>query len=88
MRKTTVLACVLALGGLTAAPVFADCQADIKTAEEAAMKVTDAKQKADAESHLSMAKDEAAKMNEKACSEHVAAANAAIKAKPAMKTPY
>jgi hypothetical protein len=87
MRKTTALACVVALGGLAAAPVFADCQAEIKAAEEAAMKVTDAKQKADADSHLGMARDELARANEKACSDHVAAANAALKTKPAMKTP-
>ena len=86
MRKTTVLACLLALSGMAAAPVFADCQADVKTTEDAAMKVTDAKQKAEAEKHIDMAKAELAKSNEKACSEHIAAANAALK--PAMKQPY
>ena len=85
MRKTTVLACVLALSGLVALPAFADCQADLTTAEAAAAKTTDATQKADAEKHLTMAKSELAKSNEMACSQHVAAANAALKIKPAMK---
>ena len=85
MRNTTVLACVLALSGIVAAPAFADCQADLKAAEDATAKVTDATQKAEAEKHLSTAKTELAASNEKACSEHVAMANAAIKAKPAMK---
>jgi hypothetical protein len=82
MRKTTLLACVVALGGMAATPVLADCRADIKAAEDAALKVADAKQKAEADSHISMARDELAKANEKACSEHVAAAKAALKAKP------
>ena len=78
MRRTIVLACAVALGGLAAAPAFADCQTDIKTAEAAAMKVTDAKQKAEAQNHIAEAKAELAKMNEKACSMHVDAANKAM----------
>ncbi len=85
MRKTTVLACVLALSGVVAAPAYAGCEADVKAAEAAIAQVTDAKQKADAEQHIAMAKSELAAMNEKACSDHVAAANAAANAKPAMK---
>lgn len=88
MHKSTILACVVALGGLMAAPVFADCQADIKAAEDAAMKTADAKQKASAEGHLSMAKEELAKGNEKACAKHAAEASAAVAAKPASKSPY
>ncbi len=79
MRKTLVLACALALGGMAAVPAFADCQADIKTAEDAATKVTDAKQKAEADKHIAAAKAELAKANEKACSQHVAEANKAMK---------
>jgi len=85
MRKTTVLACALALSGFVAAPAFADCQADLTTAEAAAAKATDATQKADAEEHITAAKSELAKSNEKACAEHVAKANEALKIKPAMK---
>ena len=86
MRKTIVLACALALGGMAAVPAFADCQTDIKAAEDAAVKVTDAKQQAEAQKHLAMAKSELAKANEKACAQHVTEANNAIM-KPAMKTP-
>ena len=85
MRKTMVLACVLALSGGVAAPAFAGCEADLKAAEEATAKVADAKQKAEAEKHIAMAKSELATANEKACAEHVAAANAALKTKPGMK---
>jgi hypothetical protein len=85
MRKTTMLACMVALG-MAAAPAFADCQADIKAAEEAATRATDAAQKSSAESHIRMARDELAKANEKACAEHVAAAKQALN-KPAMQTP-
>ena len=85
MRKAIVVACALALGGMAAAPAFADCQADIKTAQDATMKVTDAKQQAEAQKHLDAAKTELSKMNEKACAQHVAEANKALK--PAMKTP-
>ena len=42
MRKTTVLACALALSGFVAAPAFADCQADLTATEAAAAKATDA----------------------------------------------
>lgn len=86
MRKTLVLACALALGGLAAVPAFADCQADIKAAEEAATKSTDAKAQAEAQKHLTAAKSELAKMNEQACSQHVTQANNAL-TKPAMKNP-
>jgi hypothetical protein len=79
MRKTIVLACALALGGIAAAPAFADCQSDIKSAEEATAKATDAKQKAEAQRHIDMAKSELSKANEKACSEHATAAKAALK---------
>ena len=85
MRKITVFACTLALSSVVALPAFADCQADLTAAEAAAAKVTDASQKADAEKHLTMARSELAKSNEMACSQHVAAANAALKIKPAMK---
>ena len=78
MRKSIVLACALALGGI-AAPAFADCQADIKAAEEATAKATDAKQKAEAQRHIDMAKAELSKANEKACTEHVSAAKTALK---------
>ncbi len=88
MRKTMMFACVMALAGLTAAPAFADCQTEIKAAEDAAMNATNAKQKADAEGHLRMAKAELAKGNEKSCSQHAAEASAALKAKPATKAPY
>lgn len=87
MRKTTMFACVVALGGIAAAPAFADCQAEIKAAEDAAMKITDTRQQANAESHLQAARAELAKANEKSCSEHVAAAQAALKSKPATKSP-
>ena len=85
MRKTMVFACALALGGMAAVPAFADCQTDLTAAEAAAAKVTDAKQKAEAEKHISAAKDELAKANEKACAEHVKEANKALKITPAMK---
>ena len=85
MRKTLVLTCALAVGGMAAMPAFADCQADIKAAEEAVAKVTDAKQKAEVQMHIDAAKSELAKSNEKACSKHVTEANAAMK--PAMKNP-
>ncbi len=88
MHRMTKIACVVALGGLVAVPAFADCQAEIKAAEDAAAKVTDAAQKANAEGHLKAAKDELAKGNEKACSGHATAASAALKAKAATKSPY
>lgn len=88
MHKSMIFACVIALGGLAAAPAFADCQAGIKAAEDAAAKATDAKEKAAAEGHLRMAKEALAKAGEKACEEHLTEANAALKAKPAMKSPY
>ncbi len=88
MHKSMIFACVIALGGLVAAPAFADCQAGIKAAEDAAAKATDAKQKAAAEGHLSMAKEELAKGNEKACAKHAAEASSALSAKPATKSPY
>lgn len=87
MRKTIVLACALALGGVIAAPAFADCQTDLKATEDAAAKITDAKQKSEVEKHITLAKSALAAANEKSCGEHVAAANAALKAKPGMK-PY
>lgn len=87
MHQTTVLACVLALSGVVAAPAFAGCDADLQAAEQAITKITDATQKAEAEKHLTMAKSELAAKNEKACAEHVAAANAAIGA-TAQKKPY
>ena len=83
MRKTMVLACALALSGIVAAPAFADCKADLKAAQDTAAKITDAKQKAEVDKHLTEASKELAAMNEKGCAEHVAAANAA--AKPKMK---
>ena len=85
MRQTVVLACVLALSGVVAAPVFANCETDLKAAETAIATATDAKQKAEAEKHISLAKSELAAANEKTCAEHVAQANAALKIKPAMK---
>jgi len=72
---------------MAAVPAFADCQAEIKAAESAAMKITDARQQANAESHLREARDALAKANEKTCAEHVAAAQAALKTKPATTTP-
>ncbi len=85
MRQTVVLACVLALSGGVAAPAFADCETDLKAAETAITTATDAKQKAEAEKHISLAKSDLATANEKSCAEHVAQANAALKIKPAMK---
>ena len=85
MRKAIALASAVVLGGVLGAPAFADCQADIKTTEDAAAKITNVKQKTEVEKHITMAKSELAKANEKACSEHVAAANAAAKSKPDMK---
>jgi hypothetical protein len=79
MRKTIVLACALALGGIAATPAFADCQEDIKSTEEATAKTTDAKQKAEAQKHIDLAKAELDKANEKACTEHVTAAKTALK---------
>jgi uncharacterized protein HemY len=85
MRKTIVVACALALSGIVAAPAFADCQTDLKAAEDTAAKITDVKQKAEVEKHITMAKSELAAKNEKACAEHITAANAAAKTKPEMK---
>lgn len=85
MRQTLVLACVLALGGVVAAPAFAGCEAELKAAEDATAKITDVTQKAEAEKHIAMARSELAAANEKACGEHVAAANAALKTKPVLK---
>ena len=85
MKTTTKIVFASALAVSVAAPAFADCQADIKTAEEAAAKITDAKQQAEAQKHLDAAKSELAKANEKACSQHVAEANKSLK--PTMKTP-
>jgi hypothetical protein len=79
MRKSTALACVLALSGLAAAPAFADCAADVKAASEAAAKATDATKKADAEKHIAEAKSHLAMGHEDVCEQHVAAANAALK---------
>lgn len=87
MRKTLVFACALALGGIAAGPALADCQSEITAAEAAAAKTTDAKAKAEAEKHIAMAKEELSKDNEKACTEHMASANKALKIKPAMKMP-
>jgi hypothetical protein len=81
-----MLACALALGAIAAAPVFAGCEADVKAAEEAAAKATDAKQRSEAQTHIDAARSELAKANEKACAEHVTAANAALKTKPELKT--
>jgi hypothetical protein len=88
MRNTTMLACALALAGVVAAPAFAACEADIKMTEDAIAKTTDAKQKADAQQHITMAKSELRAANEKACAEHVAAANAALKTTATPKTGY
>ncbi|MEO8225527.1 MAG: hypothetical protein ABI661_12050 [Gammaproteobacteria bacterium] len=85
MRQTVVLVCALALGGVVATPAFAGCDTDLIATEDAAAKITDVKQKAEAEKHIAMAKSELAAANEKACGEHVAAANAALKTKPGMK---
>jgi hypothetical protein len=85
MRKTVVLACALALSGVIAAPAFAGCETDLKAVEDQAAKITDVKQKAEAEKHITEAKSELAAANEKACAEHVAAAKSAITAKPGMK---
>lgn len=86
MPKTTALACVVAAGVLAAAPVLADCRADIQAAQDAASALTDAKLKAAAEMHLDMARAELAKENEEACSKHVASANENLSEKPEMKT--
>jgi hypothetical protein len=85
MSRTVVLACALALSGVVAAPAFADCATDLKAAEDAAAKITDASQKADAEKYIAKAQTALAASNEKACGEQVAAANAALTTKPAMK---
>lgn len=79
MRTTTALACVLALSGFVAAPVFADCAADVAAAEAAAAKTTDATKKATAEKHIAEAKSHLAMGHEDVCEQHVAAANAALK---------
>jgi hypothetical protein len=85
MRKTIVVACALALSGIAATSAFADCQTELKAAEDTAAKITDVKQKAEVQKHITAAKSELAAMNEKACLEHVAEANAAAKTKPGMK---
>ena len=79
MPKTMLFACALALSGLIAAPAFADCKADITTAEAVAAKVTDAAQKADADKHIAEAKSHLAMGHEDVCEQHVSAANAALK---------
>ena len=79
MRKTLTLVCVLALSGVGAAPAFADCAADVKAAEAAAAKATDATKKAEAEKHISEAKSHLAMGHEDVCEQHVAMANAALK---------
>ena len=86
MRRTVVLACALVLSGVVAAPAFADCATDLKAAQDAAAKITNASQKAEAEKHIAQAKTELTAANEKACEEHVAAVNAALTMKPAMKS--
>ena len=79
MRKKTVLACTIALAGFLSTPVFAACADDIKAAEAAAAKATDAAKKADAEKHIAEAKSHLAMGHESVCEQHVAAANAALK---------
>jgi len=87
MPKTTALACIVAAGVLAAAPVFADCRADLDAAQDATSRQTDAKLKSAAEMHLDMARAELAKDNEQACSKHVASANEQLSdEKPEMKT--
>jgi hypothetical protein len=79
MRKTMTFICVLALSGVGAAPAFADCAADVKAAEAAAAKTTDATKKAAAEKHIAEAKSHLAMGHEDVCEKHVAEANAALK---------
>jgi hypothetical protein len=79
MRKTTAFACLLVVSGIAATPVFASCADDIKAAEAAAAKATDAAKKASAQKHIAEAKDHLAMGHEDVCEQHVAAANAALK---------
>lgn len=85
MRKAIALVVGVALSWVMAAPAFADCASELKAAEAMAMKLTDAKQKAEVEKHITMAKTELTAKNEKACTEHVEQANMAAKTKPDMK---
>jgi hypothetical protein len=79
MRKTTALLYLLALSSFVATPVFASCTEDIKAAEAAVAKATDAAKKADAEKHITEAKSHLAMGHEDVCEQHVTAANAALK---------
>jgi hypothetical protein len=78
MHRTLVMAGVLALGGMAAAPAFADCAADVQAAEAAAAAATDATKKAEADKHIAEAKSHLAMGHEDVCAQHVAAANAAL----------
>jgi hypothetical protein len=79
MRNTKRFACLIALCGFLSAPVFANCADDVKAAEGAAAKATDAAKKADAQKHIAEAKSHLAMGHEDVCEQHVAAANAALK---------
>ena len=79
MRRSLIIVCVLALTGAGIAPALADCAADVKAAEAAAGKATDATKKAAAEKHIAEAKSHLAMGHEDVCEQHVAMANAALK---------
>ncbi|MEO8225502.1 MAG: hypothetical protein ABI661_11925 [Gammaproteobacteria bacterium] len=69
---------VLALAAVLAGPVYADCSANIATAEAAAAKA-DATTKAEAEKHITEAKSHLNMGHEDVCQTHVDMANAALK---------
>jgi len=79
MRTSATLACLIAAASLAAAPVYAGCADDVKAAEAAAAKATDAAKKADAEKHIAEAKSHLDMGHEDVCKQHVDAANAALK---------
>lgn len=79
MTKTILLAtCVSALL-FAAAPAFADCAADMKTAQDMAMKATDAAKKDAAMKEMTMATDSMGKKDEAGCQMHVDGAMKALK---------
>ena len=74
MGKLVASSAAAAFICVLAAPVMADCTADIAKVEPAIMKVSDAAKKAKAEKEITEAKDAAKKKNEKECTEYLTAA--------------
>ncbi|MEZ5566680.1 MAG: hypothetical protein R3F24_14750 [Gammaproteobacteria bacterium] len=85
MRKTFALIGALALTGVLAGPVYADCAAGIKVAEAAAAKA-DAQTKPEAEKHITEAKSHLKMGHEDVCEQHLAQANAILKVEGAKNT--